>query len=153
MILITHALVGASLGKQISNPFILAPLAIVLHFCLDTFRHGEYLDQKSTFKDTFWKIALDLFVGLFFVALYLKFSHASFETVRNVSFGVLFSLLPDLSTVLYWKFGVRFLKKIYDFHKWVHPYPKGDRRYDWNLRNNLNDILFSIIAISILIFL
>ncbi len=150
MILITHTLVGAALGKQLGNPIVVAPLAIALHFCLDTFRHGEYLDRKSTFKNTTWKVALDLFAGLFFVALYLKFSHASLETIRNVSIGVLFSLLPDLSTVLYWKFNVHFLKKIYDFHEWVHPYPKGDKRYAWNLRNNLNDIIFSLMAIILL---
>ncbi len=152
MILITHALVGAALGKQIGNPLIVAPLAIALHFCLDTFRHGEYLNQQSTFKNTTWKVALDLFSGLIMVILYLKFSHSSIETIQNVFIGTFFSLLPDLTTVLYWKFHANFLKKIYAFHEWVHPYPKGDKRYNWNLRNNLNDIIFSLIAISILLF-
>ena len=153
MILITHALAGAALGRHIHNPFIIAPLAIALHFCFDTFRHGEYLDRKSTLKNTAWKVALDLFSGLAIVFYYLKFSHASFETIRNVLTGTFFSLLPDLLTVLYWKLNFNFLKKIYDFHGRVHPYPKGDSRYDWNLRNNLNDIIFSLIAISVLIFL
>ncbi len=151
MILITHALVGAALGKQIRNPFIIAPLAIALHYCLDTFRHGEYLNRRSTFKNTAWKVALDLFAGLAIIIVYLKFSHASIETAKNIFTGTFFSLLPDLLTVLYWKLNFNFLKKIYDFHGWVHPYPKGDKRYDWNLRNNLNDIIFSIIAIIILL--
>jgi len=152
MILITHALVGAALGKQIGSPFIIAPLAIALHFCLDTFRHGEYLNRQSTFKNTTWKVALDLFSGLLIIALYLNFSHASSEAIRNILIGTFFSMLPDLTTVLYWKFNANFLKKIYTFHQWVHPYPKGDKRYDWNLRNNLNDIIFSLIATSILLF-
>jgi hypothetical protein len=152
MILITHALVGAALGKQLRNPFIIVPLGIALHYCLDTFRHGEYLNRKSTFRNTTWKVALDLFSGLAILAFYLKFSHVSQVTTRNILLGTFFSMFPDLLTVLYWKFNFNFLKKIYEFHEWIHPYPKGDRRYDWNLRNNLNDIIFSLIAIILLLF-
>ncbi len=151
MILITHALVGAALGKKLTNPFIIAPLAIAVHYCLDTFRHGEYLNRKSTFKDTIWKVALDLFSGLAIILFYIKFSHSSTATTKNIFIGTFFSMLPDLFTVLYWKFHFNFLGKLYDFHGWVHPYPKGDKRYDWNLRNNLNDIVFSTIAIIILL--
>jgi hypothetical protein len=153
MILITHALVGAALGKNIGNPFIIAPLAIIMHYCLDTFRHGEYLNQKSTFKNTTWKVALDLFSGIAVVFFYIKFSHSSADTAKNILIGTFFSLLPDLLTVLYWKLNFNFLAKIYSFHGWVHPYPKGDKRYDWTLRNSANDIIVSFVAIFILFFL
>ncbi len=151
MILITHALVGAALGKQIRNPFIVAPLAIALHYCLDTFRHGEYLNRTTKFKTAAWRVALDLFSALLIIFIYLKFSHAAFGTIRNVLVGSFFSMFPDLLTLLYWRLNFSFLEKIFHFHEWVHPYPKGDQRYAWNLRNNLNDIIFSLIAIIILL--
>jgi hypothetical protein len=153
MILITHALTGAALGKNIGNPLIIAPLAIIMHYCLDTFRHGEYLNQNSTFKNTAWKVAVDLFSGLAIIGFYLKFSHSTHETIRNIAIGTFFSLLPDLLTVLYWKLHFNFLEKIYFFHGWVHPYPKGDKRYDWNIRNSINDIIVSLIAIFILFYM
>jgi hypothetical protein len=153
MILTTHALVGAALGKQIHNPFIVAPLAIALHFCLDTFRHGEYLNKNTKFKTAVWRVLADLFSALIILFIFLRFSHASYETTRNIFIGTFFSMFPDLLTLLYWKLHLSFLEKIFHFHEWVHPYPKGDKRYAWNLRNNLNDIIFSIIAISILLFL
>jgi hypothetical protein len=153
MILITHALSGAALGKNIGNPLIIAPLAIIMHYCLDTFRHGEYLNQKSTFRNTAWKVAIDLFSGLLLIGIYIKYSHSSQETIRNIGIGTLFSLLPDLLTVLYWKLHFKFLAKIYAFHGWVHPYPKGDVRYAWNLRNSINDIIISVISILVLFYL
>jgi hypothetical protein len=150
MILITHALTGAALGSSIRNPYLIAPLAIILHYCLDTFRHGEYLNQKSTFKNTAWKVTIDLLSGFLIILFYLRFSHSSVEMTRNVLLGTFFSLLPDLLTVLYWKLHFNFLAKLYAFHGWVHPYPKGDRRYAWSWRNSINDIIFSTLAIIIL---
>jgi len=152
MILTTHALVGAALGKQIGNPIIVAPLAIALHFCLDTFRHGEYLNRNTKFKTATWQVLIDLFSTLTIISIYLKFSHASYETTRNIFVGSFFSMFPDFLTLLYFVFHFDFLKKIHDFHTWAHPFPKPDKRYTWNLRNNLNDIIFSIIAIFILLF-
>jgi hypothetical protein len=147
MILTTHALVGAALGKNISSPWVIAIIAIPLHFFLDTFRHGEYLDRRSTFQNTWWKVALDLFSGLLIIGGYLFFKHPDPIVVRNILLGTFLSMFPDLLTVLYWKLNFKFLYKIFKFHEHVHPYPKGDPRYIWNFRNARNDILFSIIAL------
>ena len=151
MLLTTHALVGAALGKRVSNPWLLIIIALPLHFFLDCFRHGEYLDRKSTFANTWWKVALDILIGFTIIFGYIFFSHPTFLVARNIIIGTLASMFPDLLTVLYWKLNFKFLEKPFKFHEWVHPYPKGDKRYDWNIRNARNDIIFSIIAVILLI--
>jgi len=151
MILTTHALVGAALGKHISNPWLVALIAIPLHYTLDHFRHGEYLNRKSTFANTWWKVALDIIIALVIILGYISLSHPTPLAARNICIGTFVSMFPDLLTVLYWKLHFNFLKIPFDFHERIHPYPKGDKRYDWNLRNGKNDILFSIIAIILLI--
>lgn len=151
MILTTHALVGAALGKHIENPWLLITLALPLHYFLDTFRHGEYLNRKSTVANTWWKVTLDLIVGLLIVGSYSIATQPTITIVSNILLGSFASMFPDLLTVLYWKLHFTFLEKLFNFHAWVHPYPKGDKRYDWNLRNARNDILFSIFAIILLL--
>ena len=152
MILTTHALIGAALGKNIENPWLLVAIGITVHFILDTFRHGEYLNRKSTLRNTWWKVALDIIIGLSIVGSYIIAANPTIAIVRNILIGTFVSMFPDLLTVLYWKLNFKFLKKIFDFHAWVHPYPKGDSRYDWTFRNSVNDILFSLIAIFLLFF-
>ena len=151
MILTTHALTGASLGKYVHSPLLLIPLAIVFHYTLDTFRHGEYLGRNSTIRNTWWKVAIDILLGCSIVLFYIVIAMPPLEIARNIMIGMFFSMLPDLFTVLYWKLHFTFLKKLFDFHAWIHPYPKGDSRYDWTLRNAVNDIIFCSIAILLLL--
>ncbi len=47
MILTTHTLTGAVVGKCVNNTWLIMILSVILHFILDTFRHGEYLNRKS----------------------------------------------------------------------------------------------------------
>ncbi len=151
MILTTHALVGAALGKNISNPWLIAIVAIPLHFFLDHFRHGEYLGRQSSVRKTWWKVALDLLIGFSIIAAYIFITHPAISIIRNILLGTFLSMLPDLATLLYWKLHFTFLRKIFQFHERVHPFPKGDQRYDWNLRNARNDILLSLLAIILLL--
>ena len=150
MILTTHALVGAAIGKNINNPLIIVPLSLASHYILDFFRHGDYLDDNSKFREVAWKVAFDLSIGLVIILGYLFFSHSSFKTMTNILIGTFFSLLPDLFTLLYWNVKIGFLKKLYDFHNWIHDYfyPKP---LIWSLRNAINDILFSSLAIILLL--
>lgn len=97
MILTTHALVGAALGKNIDNLWILIPVSIIVHFILDTFRHGEYIetsDKKMTFRNTWWKVCLDISATLIFLALFLIFGKLSPTQSRNVLIGSFFQLFP-----------------------------------------------------------
>jgi len=149
MILTTHALVGAAIGKNINNPLIIVPVSFASHYILDFFRHGDYLDDNSKFKEAAWKVALDLMIGFLIIFIYFIFSHPSLNTMTNILIGTFFSLLPDLLTLLYWNVKIRFLKKLYDLHVWIHDYFYPES-LNWSLRNSLNDILISFLAIILL---
>ena len=151
MILATHALIGAALGKNISNPWIVAIIAVPLHFIMDHFRHGEYLNRNSKLRHTWWKTALDLFLGLAIIIAYIFFYHPEPQIIRNILIGAFFLMMPDLLTVFYWEFHWPFLKKIHDFHTWCHRYPPFSKERQWNFRNARNDIIFSVIAIILLV--
>lgn len=152
MVLTTHALVGAAIGKFVPNPVLQILILIPLHYTMDHFRHGEYLGKKSTFRDTTWKVALDLFTGLTIIISSAYFLNSNKEILFSMLTGALISMFPDLLTVLYWKLNFKFLKKIYQFHQFVHRFPSGSPERIWTLRNAVNDILFSILAIILLLF-
>ncbi|NTW26822.1 MAG: hypothetical protein HGA36_00640 [Candidatus Moranbacteria bacterium] len=151
MILTTHALVGAALGKYVSNPAMQILILIPLHYTLDIFRHGEYLNKQSTFKDTTWKVTLDLFIGGAIILLAIYAKNISPAISISMITGTIISMFPDLLTVLYWKLNFKFLKKIYQFHQFVHGrFADGSPERAWTMRNAANDILFSAIAIMLL---
>ena len=152
MILTTHALVGAALGKHITNPWVLISIAIPLHFTLDIFRHGEYLDKYSKVKEVLGKVAIDLTFGLTIIFAYILYFNPSTQIIRSILLGSFISMFPDLITFLHWKLKVPGLKKIYRFHKFVHSrFTEGSKERQWNLRNAVNDIAFTILAIILLI--
>lgn len=150
MTLSTHALVGATLGKEIDNPFILIPVAIAVHFFLDTLRHGEYLDRNSTFKKVWWKATIDVTLSLCVIILFIYAQKFNISKVKNILFGVFFSLFPDLLTLLHWESNSKILEKISRFHNWIHKYPRFSKEREWSLRNSINDILISTVSIAIL---
>ncbi len=155
MILTTHALTGAIIGKNLNNPYLIILLSIVVHYAMDHLRHGEYVEvfsKNTSVKNSGWKVFLDLSIGIVSVVL-LLFFNSNNPNIFNIFLGVLFSTLPDFITALYWKFRWNFLKKYYDFHSWVHRYPRYAPEREWTLRNARNDILISLLAIIIFLFL
>lgn len=154
MILTTHALIGAAIGKNISNPWLIAIIAITFHYILDMFRHGEYVEtmnNKAGFKNTWRKTSLDFGLAFFIPFLIANIQHFSTETIKSMFIGIFFSIIPDFVTLLYWKFRTPFFEKIYKFHAWCHKYPRSAKERQWTLRNSVNDIMFSVIAIIVLI--
>lgn len=152
MTIVTHALVGAVIGKSIDNPYLIAVVSLTSHFALDTLRHGEYISLKSNIKDI-WKPLTDIFIGSLVVFLMSYFFVSSQHQLKNVLIGCIFSVLPDSITFLYWKLNCKFLKKIIDFHNWVHRYPRFSPEREWSLKNMRNDILISTIMIAVFLFL
>ncbi len=153
MILATHALVGAAIGEKIHNPWLIVIFSLAMHFILDTFRHGEYVegfDSNVTFKNTWWKVALDFSVGFLAILLLIYFNQFSALQIKYIFLGIFASIFPDSLTFLYWKFNFPLLKKLYEFHLWCHKYPSLSPDCAWNLRNGVNDIVISLIAIIIL---
>jgi hypothetical protein len=152
MILTTHALVGAAVGKYVQNPIALTAILIPLHYALDIFRHGEYLNKKSTFKNTWWKVALDLVAGISIIITAATWQKTSLQILFSMLAGAFVSMFPDLLTVLYWKLHFKFLGKIYHFHQFVHHrFKDGSPEREWTIRNATNDIFFSIIALALLL--
>lgn len=153
MILTTHALTGAVIGKYIKNPWLVVALAIIAHFIMDTFRHGEYVEvfsKNTSIKNSGWKVALDFLIGLIIVSVIIHLQPLAAWQIKNMYIGATASVLPDLVTALYWKFRWNFLKKYYEFHTWVHKYPRKSPERQWNLRNAANDIVISFIDIVLL---
>lgn len=151
MTIVTHALVGAVIGKSIENPYLIVVVSLTSHFALDTLRHGEYISLKSNIKDI-WKPLTDIFIGSLIVFLMSYFFVSSQHQLKNVLIGCIFSVLPDSITFLYWKLNCKFLKKIIDFHNWVHRYPRFSPEREWSFKNMRNDILISTIMIAVFLF-
>ncbi len=154
MILTTHILSGAALGANIKNPYAVAGLAIILHFLLDLFPHGDYLNKKSRLKE-FWKVVVDLAIGFSLVAAILSIRGLTSNNVliRNIGIGIFFSLLPDATTFFYIWMKMKFLKPVKDFHESLHCHENGSPKREFRLKNNLWDILISLISLTALIFL
>jgi hypothetical protein len=156
MILVTHALTGAVIGKNIESPWIIIVASLAVHYFMDSFRHGEYFDSRfATVKDTWWKIALDLAIGFIIIVLFLFYKRPDLQEVVNIFIGAFFSILPDFITLMHWTFKKnRALAKIKEFHSWAHRYsklPKYSKKRQWTFRNAANDIFISIIAIIFLL--
>jgi len=153
MILTTHILSGALVGAEVKNPYAVAGIAIAVHFLLDMLPHGDYLNKKSSYRD-FWKVGVDLVIGFGLIATVL-FRRGETSTdvlyIRNVAIGIFFSLLPDGTTFLYWKMGVKFLAPLKRFHEKLHYYPDFSPGRQFRLKNNLWDILISVASLTILI--
>jgi hypothetical protein len=156
MILVTHALTGAVIGKNINNPWLIIIASLIIHYAMDSIRHGEYFDERTaTVKDTWWKVTIDLFIGFFIIFMIIFFQKISSSIIINVSLGVFFSIIPDFVTLMHWTFkGNGILAKIKAFHGWAHRYskfPKHSWERQWTLKNAFNDIIISAIAIAILL--
>ena len=155
MILTTHALVGAAIGSEIKNPWIIIPVVLVIHYFLDSFRHGEYIDdRKDGVKSAWWKIIIDLSIGFSIIFSFIHLNGSDLKIISNILIGTFFSMFPDLLTLLHWKFkNNKTLRKIKKIHSFAHRYtkfPKYSPERQWTLRNAVNDILVSILAIFIL---
>lgn len=156
MILATHALAGAVIGKNIESPWIIIFLSLIVHYALDMMRHGEYvstMDDKSAFKNTWRKTVLDFSIGLATILLIIHFKNFDQTTVRNIFIGAFFSMLPDSFTLIYWKTHWKIFEKLYKFHTWCHRIPRNSPERKWGLEHARNDIFISLIAIVILLLL
>lgn len=150
MILTTHILSGAVLGANVQNPYAVAGLAVAVHFLLDMIPHGDYLNKKSKLRE-FWKVAMDLAIGLGAVAAILFFRDPTPKDISNICIGIFFSLLPDGTTFLYIWMKMKFLKPVKHFHENLHFYGNDAPERRFKLKNNLFDILISLASLIILI--
>lgn len=156
MVLATHALTGAVIGNNISNPWIIILLSIIIHYVIDSIKHGEYVetfDSKVAFKNTWWKICLDFSIGLAIILFVIYFKKLDAISVRNIFIGMFFSMFPDSLTLIYWKTRWKLFEKLYKFHSWCHRLPRFSPQRKWNLENETYEIVIALTAIFILMFL
>lgn len=155
MILTTHALTGAIIGKNVNNPWIVIALSIIIHYLMDGIRHAEYFDDRiAKIKDTWWKVSLDLLIGGLIIYSTIFITQPPEEIIKNMILGAFFSVLPDSLTLIYWFSGKKLLTGIKAFHSLAHRYdknPKYSPERQWNLKNARNDIIISVIAIIFLL--
>jgi hypothetical protein len=155
MILATHTLAGAVIGKNIQNPWIIAVLSLIFHYILDTVKHGEYVetfDSKVGFGNTWWKVLLDLSSGFSILLAILLYLRPDAATVRNIFIGSFFSMLPDFFTFIYWGTRWKFFEKLYKFHTYCHRLPRFSPERQWKLSNETYEIIIGLTAIVILLF-
>ena len=156
MILTTHALAGAVVGKYVDSPWIIIILSLALHYLLDAVKHGEYVetfDSKMAFKNTWWKVVLDFSIGSIIILFIIHFNNFETATIKNIFLGMFFSMLPDGLTFIYWKFRWKFFEKLYKFHAWCHRLPRFSPERNWELRNEIYEIIILLGLTAILIFL
>ena len=154
MILTTHALVGAVIGKNVDSPWIIIILSLVFHYLLDFVKHGEYVetfDSKVAFKNTWWKVLLDISVGLATILFIIHTKNFDAITTRNIFLGMFFSMLPDAFTLIYWKTRWKFFEKLYKFHSWCHRLPRFSPERKWNLKNEKYEIAIFIFLLAIIL--
>lgn len=152
MIFTTHILSGAALGANVQNSWAVAILSIVLHFLLDTLPHGDYFNKKSSLRE-FWKAIVDIAISLTLVIGMINCCRqiGDANALRNIFIGIFFSLLPDGTTFMYCHLGMNFLKPVKDFHEKLHFYKNGAPQRQFSLKNNLLDILVSLVSLIFLI--
>lgn len=156
MVLTTHALAGAVIGKNISNIWMVIFLSLAVHYALDSIRHGEYvgtMEDKYAVKDNWWKIALDFGFGMFVIGLMLCFLNFDQINVRNIFWGIFFSMLPDSLTLIYWKTRWKFFRTIYKFHHWCHRLPRIAPERRWDFRNEIYEIMVFLSLAVIFLFI
>lgn len=148
MILTTHILSGALIGAKIRNPFLIAAISIVVHFLLDMLPHGDYLNKKSRIRE-FWKVAIDLGIGLG-VVLAMLYRYPPLDEI-SIAIGIFFSLLPDATTFLYLWMRMEFFQSLKKFHEGLHRYQNGAPEREFHLKNNLWDIIISLASLFLLL--
>ncbi|OGI25948.1 MAG: hypothetical protein A3J76_00405 [Candidatus Moranbacteria bacterium RBG_13_45_13] len=153
MILTTHIISGAALGANVQNTYAVAGLSVILHFLLDLIPHGDYLNKKSRLRE-FWKVAVDLAIGISIVVAVISIRGETSNNVliQNVGIGIFFSLLPDATTFFYIWMKMKFLKPVKDFHESLHRAENGSLERKFRFKNNLWDIILTLVFFLIFIF-
>lgn len=149
MILSTHFVVGASLGRAFPDPIFLLSLPILSHFILDHLPHWEYIDRIEQLKGKPFHLLLDVVLGplTIFLTLYLL-NDFSPEKIAPALVGGFLGVLPDGIVFLKYLFKIknRLLKKYENFHRLLHSEKKLQSKV-----GIFQQLVIFLLAISLLI--
>lgn len=135
MILATHAITGAAVGRMSSNPLVAFVLGFLSHFVLDAIPHWQYelisktqssnpleedmaLDRR--FVRDFALLSFDCLSGILFSLLIFQGASGFSNPSLTIFFGSLGGVLPDALQFAFWKIRREPLTTFQKFHEWIH---------------------------------
>jgi len=116
MILLTHLLLGALIGKNIDNIYIAIILSIISHYFLDIFPHNEYsienINNNQWHKSTldFLKVFTDFMIGILIIFMLVDYNF-------KIYLCSVVAIIPDGLSLFYKILPVKILKKHSYFHE------------------------------------
>jgi hypothetical protein len=133
MTLTTHATMGALVGHASGNPVSAFIIGFIVHLLVDMIPHGDcalsdnYRVHKKNRKTAVAYVMTDAVIAIFFV-LFL-FDSKDIISIRNFTWGIVGSVLPDLMVGFYEITKTKYLKWFFNLHFWFHDFfvkRKGD---------------------------
>jgi len=113
-----HMLVGAAIGSQCSNLWVVFSLGFVSHFILDFLPHWDYLDSIKVDKPSHLaKIFLDAALGSLLVLILIWIYP---QNILMITIGLVAVLLPDVLEFLYNTFQFKILQPFSLIHHKIH---------------------------------
>lgn len=133
MTLTTHATLGAVIGHATGNPLLAFIFGFISHFLIDMIPHGDtgiadnYKVKKVRRKQALAYVMVDAVVAILFVLIIAN--TRDITSVRNFTWGIVGSVLPDLIVGVYELTKTKYLHWFNKLHFYFHDFfvnRKGD---------------------------
>ncbi|HBP00135.1 MAG: hypothetical protein UU48_C0001G0102 [Candidatus Uhrbacteria bacterium GW2011_GWF2_41_16] len=133
MTLTTHATMGAVIGHAILNPIAAFVTGFIVHLLVDMIPHGDcdladnFRIHKRNRKRAMAYVMVDAIIAMVFVMI--LFNVKDIVSIRNFTWGIVGSVLPDLLVGLYDLTKSRYLRWFFHLHFFFHNFwvkRKGD---------------------------
>ena len=126
MTLTTHATLGAVIGHATGNPLFAFIFGFISHFIIDMIPHGDtgladnYKIKKIRRKQAFAYVMVDAVVAILFILILANTK--DIISVRNFTWGIAGSVLPDLVVGLYEITKSKYLRWFNTLHFFFHDF-------------------------------
>lgn len=168
MILVTHGITGAALGRLFPhNPLAAFFAGLISHFLTDAIPHWHYplSSERTNYNDPLttdmvigkgfvWdlvRIGLDFALGIalsiYFFQGWTGFGNPDISMLAG-AFG---AVLPDALQFMYFKFRHQPLTAFYKFHYWIHAVKRLDKHHLWGVGSQIA-LMAAAVFLSKLIF-
>jgi hypothetical protein len=117
MLTTPHLLVGAAIGSQLGNPYVVVPAAVASHFVLDSVPHlMGIVEVHDLDKKDLAFVASDVIFGVSLVYIFSLLS----PNPELIYLGAFSSMIPDFHHTFQALFGPNRLKKYTHLHMKFH---------------------------------
>ena len=72
------------LEKILVIRLVIIPVSLAAHYALDSFRHGDYMDENSKIKSTGGKLRWIYFLGFLIILIYIYFRNSDLPEIENI---------------------------------------------------------------------